>query len=308
MKLFSGLFGKKITAPTGLEPQTKDIKPDPETPPDSPETPPNNSTPLFTDSVKDIASKLASYSQTANVAKELMLLSETPNTPQPDYLRILEALKITLQNEQAKSAVYRQLLGMMTDIQLISSAKFDATFKAFEKFYEDFPHLTAEFTVLDRLAKLFPSAFAEGELADLLESYSVLSPAFEVATEQGKILEQEQAVLTEEILKFTATVNDFSQKYRTSPDWEGKKQPMIALSKKLTERRDPLVAREETLCEELKLLYSGYPELHQSFANHSKKFLTLLQQKTDSLAGETYIDKELGVLVAQLSNVLTEML
>ncbi len=237
----------------------------------------------FTPSEKltNIADKLESYPQTENLAKELKLLLNSPKTQKADYFRALRVLKAICTEENQKFTEHKQLITMYNNLKLISNENFHSKYNSFENFSEDFPDLVLEFEILDKLFKFAPDIFEDHILNELYAKYKKTSVNFLNAKEESEVLKKEEDALTLEIEKYTDTVSEFSQKYRLSMDWEGKKPLMISLGKKLSDKRRILVEKEVPLIQNIKSLYQIYPNMHIEFINDRQYFINIVQIKID---------------------------
>ncbi len=294
MKLFSGLFGNKQSEPSA---EVLDNRP------------PDASTPsLPLQKLADIANRLGSYSQTANLSKELWLLIDDPTTHKSQYFRVVTLLRTIAENESKKTSLYKQYLSMLNNIKTITSAEFDAKFIGFEDFFEDFPHLDEEYAVLQALHDTAPNIFSDSELEQLYSHYNILADAFKKASLESETLKGEQEELSKEIIKFSSSVEECKQKYRFSPDWEGKKPLMSSLGKKLSKKREVLMERETALNKELRILYDGYPSMHSEFIKNSDYFISLLQTNVDLYDENDMHDKTFSEIALSLEGLLRESL
>ncbi len=306
MKFFSGLFGQKKDG------TVKDLAVTDELAEAPSETSAEKHTSISVDTMEEnvfdklegVKFKLSKYSQTMNLSKELQFLMEQQSTAKSDYFRILSILKNIVEAEEKKLHSHKLILSMSGDIKLISAYVFDKKFSGFENFYEDFPYLITEFRILETLYNDIPDAYEDETLKALHQNYKLLSPSFEKACEESKRLKIEEDALSEEIIKYSDTVNKLKQKYRLSIDWDGKKTMMISLGQKLSEKRSALLSREMELEEELTILYDGYPSMHEEFIRYCDYFLNILQLKIDAFDQSEIYNNVFNEIHFSLSNIV----
>ncbi len=232
----------------------------------------NNKGVFPSEKLLNIASRLNEYSTTKPLSHQLNELLENSDTKKSEYFKFLSKFEGLKDQQEQKFADNDALIDLQKRIQNISSQKFNAKFKGFEHFYEDFPYLTLEFELLKKIRSLDEHVFSDSEQSELYSEYEILNSAFDEATKESISLKEEQDALTAEIEQFALTAAEYKQKYRLSIDWEGKKPFMVSLSKKLSEKRDILIEKETALSDELQILYEEYPMLHDSFCENFNYF------------------------------------
>ncbi len=220
------------------------------------------------DNLQNIASKFDNYSQTKPFAHQLREFIGNPDTKKTEYFKLLSKLQSSIEQERQKEYLKDSFIDLQHKVKNISELKFISKFKGFENFYNDFPHLTTEFKLLDMLKSWDPNIFTDSELQGLHGSFEILNSAFVEATNESQALKEAQDNLSDEIKKYSQTANEYKQKYRFSVDWDGKKPFMISQGKKLTEKRNALVEKETALNSELQILYEEYPGLHDKFLDN----------------------------------------
>ncbi len=271
MKLFSGIFGNKKTQTTPEVPQAE-VQNIAVNPPEAGEdfAPPQV--------VLDLAQELLGYAQTAHLGMELDYMAKSPDTQKFDYFRALNILKSIADEEAKKVDTHRLMLEIANNIKLIKNSGFSASFHGFEDFSEDFPTLILEFEVLLNIHNEMPG-HADPQFPELYQKYAELSEVFRSATQQSVQLKKEQLELSDEIIKFTNTVNEFSQKYRLSIDWDGKRPLMASLGNKLSKKREELSKTEGALNREIKILYENYPTMQNEFLMGCDYYINILEEK-----------------------------
>ncbi len=90
--------------------------------------------------------------------------------------------------------------------------------------------------------------------------------------------EEEEQALRSDIFKYSEAVNITSSRYKLSPSWEGKKQPLIELGKKLQERRNEYLTKQDSLNKQAKKIYALYLSNHKEVCSCLVKTATELRQ------------------------------
>ncbi len=254
--------------------------------------------------LSDISKKLLVYNKTKTIAEELSLLSFDRNAEKKDYDRLLSLLKSIANEEHKRTVAHKDLLSALNDINSILMTPFNEKFNGFANFFEHFPNLTTEYSILEKLSTHLPYIYQDKELNGLYENYKSVSSAFNAATTESISLKQEQDLLSNEIIKYTNTVNEAKQKYRLSIDWEGKKPILISFGKKLGEKRAKLEEKEETLNKELLLLYENYPSLQKLLFQNSEQIITTLKDKIADFNNMENIEKVIGEVIFDFEEII----
>ena len=94
-------------------------------------------------------------------------------------------------------------------------------------------------------------------------------------------LKEEQKKLIEEITNYANTINTTKAKHRLSVDWNGKKQPLMALGQQLNVKRATFLESEDKINKSVALLQETYYELHHMFVNSCSYFMSQLEKSLD---------------------------
>ncbi len=120
--------------------------------------------------------------------------------------------------------------------QAICEQSFDATYKGLEIYVkvDDFTTLPKMIRVMELLQEYRTSDETYIDLKRDLVTITFRKSELDAAAHQ---LEKVRVTLTEEILNFTAIVQEMSNRYKLSPNWEGKKPVLIEKQKELEKRK-----------------------------------------------------------------------
>lgn len=196
-----------------------------------------------------------------------------------------------------------ELVKAKTSCQIIAKKKFDSKAKSFDEYIEsqDFKELPLKSEVLGLIREMAPEAYQTSDLPiteigiavqELLGDWSELE-------EEVKVLKEEGGVLRTDIHQFAATISELKNKYKLSPDWEGKKPAMMTYQSKLKERREEYLRKEKQVEEQLKVLYEDYAEVYDAFASCCGFMEEVLEVKANDFAQEPE-------RIAKLQNLLKE--
>ena len=112
---------------------------------------------------------------------------------------------------------------------------------------------------------------------DLVDANNIYCKLVEETTQ----LRVEAKKLIEDITNYANAINTTKAKHRLSVDWNGKKQPLMAMGQQLNVRRSTFLEVETKLNERIADLEGSYPELHRIFRSSCNYFITELDKKLE---------------------------
>lgn len=74
-----------------------------------------------------------------------------------------------------------------------------------------------------------------------------------------------ESTLKTDIESYSLAITEASTKHKISPDWNGKKQPLIKVGVQLTKRRDEFVKQEILINQKITKLYERYSIIYEEF-------------------------------------------
>lgn len=107
-------------------------------------------------------------------------------------------------------------------------------------------------------------------LNDKLQDFTENKKALDVAAAN---LETLRVTLTQEILNFTRIVKEVGERYKLSPNWEGKKQVLIEKQKELEKRKSEYEKNERQLDDCFSALYREFEDIDRAFLELSREIM-----------------------------------
>ncbi len=274
MKLFSGLFGNKKNQ--SIEKEVKNIEENIVLTPISEKF-----------NVEKIAEDLSHFECTKHISQEIKSLAFRGDYSIKEHEKCVNKLLETTKNEKAKLISAQLSKDLVSEVEEMKNYTFNKKFNSFEKFYEDFPSISNELEILEKLNNNFAKILENEEIKLLYNQYKLLLVAFEKATKESQALFAEESTLTNDIIKYSNTVSELQRKYSLSIDWDGKKNMMISLGKKLSAKKESLLEREKILVKELEILYKGYPLMQSELLSQTE----YIKQKLLDMVTDTYVEE-----------------
>lgn len=184
------------------------------------------------------------------------------NTAVNSQIEETRVQKMVLQTELSASEEMKKLC------QAICEQSFDVSYKGLEIYVkvDDFTTLPKVIRVMKLLEE---DKVNEGTYIDMNHELTAIisrKSELDAATHQ---LEKVRVTLTQEILNFTAIVQQMSNRYKLSPNWEGKKPVLIEKQKELEKRKSEYEENEKQLDKYLIAFYQQYA----SFYNRLREIL-----------------------------------
>ena len=158
---------------------------------------------------------------------------------------------------------------------------------------------------LHKLEANFPSIFnALPDLNQLAEQFKDMNQAYNRGKEQAMALVATSKKLLEDITAYTLSVNEAKVKYRLSVDWNGKKQPLMALGQQLGEKREAFLIEEETLNKDMETLYTSLSPLLEAFAKNYPSILEEMEHTPTHSSGDSAITERKQALRLEHGEIL----
>lgn len=86
-------------------------------------------------------------------------------------------------------------------------------------------------------------------------------------------LEKVRIALIDEIIKFTQVVKELGERYKLSPNWEGKKPILIEKQKELEGRKQEYEEKEKEINKKFRALYREYTQLDIEIRTWCQRYL-----------------------------------
>ena len=171
-----------------------------------------------------------------------------------------------------------------------------------------FEEFKKELLVLLNLKKFLPTLFEDATLGlnDLTHECSIAMATFNQLTSQVTEMLPLAEKLRLEIINFSNTVTQVASQNKLSPDWDGKKQPLMQLRQQLVQKRENFVIEEEKIDAEIASLYTSCTQSHQHFCYLCPTFVKELKYLIDTTPREaSTVSKrlELSSITQTLSTV-----
>lgn len=183
-----------------------------------------------------------------------------------------------------------EIIKAKTNCQSISKKQCTNQVKKFEDYIEcqDFKSIPEKADILKLIREIAPEVYQVSEIPitevglavqELYENWSEIENEVQVLKEEGDVLRVD-------INQFVATTNELKNKYKLSPDWEGKKPGMMTYQSKLKERREAYLRKEQKVDTKLEVLYDDYSEVYEAFVSCGPYIEQVLERKADDFAKE----------------------
>lgn len=145
--------------------------------------------------------------------------------------------------------------------QTICEESFDARYKGLEIYVkvDDFKTLS---TITRVMQVLREDNANDATYIDLHQELTIIISRKAELDTVAHQLEKMRITLTEEILNFTTIVQEMSNRYKLSPNWEGKKPVLIEKQKELEKRKSEYEKNEQQLDECLIAFYKEYTRFY----------------------------------------------
>lgn len=181
-----------------------------------------------------------------------------------------------------------ELLKAKTNCQSIAKKQFTNQVKKFDDYIEcqDFNGIPEKSDILRIVREVAPEAYQISEYP-ITEVGIAVQEIYENWLEIEKevdSLKGEGDCLRGDIHKFVATVNELKNKYKLSPDWEGKKPGMMTYQSTLKERREDYLRKEKQVEAKLNILYEDYAEVYDAFVSCCPYIVEILESKANDFA------------------------
>lgn len=183
-----------------------------------------------------------------------------------------------------------ELLKAKTNCQSIAKKPFTSKAKNFEDYIEcqDFKGLPEKAEVLRLVREVAPETYqmTEVPITELGIAVEEIHGNWVEIQDEVDVLKEEGDVLRADIHQFVATINELKNKYKLSPDWEGKKPGMMTYQNKLKERRENYLRKEKKVEAKLNVLYEDYAEVYEAFVSCCPYIEEVLELKANDFAKE----------------------
>ena len=149
---------------------------------------------------------------------------------------------------------------------------------------KDFICIKDEVEVLNQFEKILPDIYDQSDpdfnkiRMGFIDTNNLHQKVLVEAKQQKEVYDK----LVTEITNYTKVVNEAKVKYRLSVDWNGKKQPLMALGQQLNARRETFLLEEEAVNKDIISLGQIYPILHNLFRSHCRYFVNELDKKSQT--------------------------
>ncbi len=251
--------------------------------------------------IAEIAENFCRYKQTYYVGKELKDLVDTGVTDKTEYEKIIDTA-----NEVAKSISTNinteKIEEIIKSLKEIKHSENEVKYKDFTEFAKDFIEAGVEYYTLKDIQTLSDVLKKEIEESEIYSQYTIFINALDEVKVRASELNQKETELSEEIEKYSKAIEYYQTKYRLSIDWDGKKNMMIALGKKLRDRRDELEKLEAKTNLEVKALYDAYPTIKRKLASKINFIIGRIYEEQE----EVLTSKDVLTLIEGQSRKLKE--
>ena len=204
--------------------------------------------------------------------------------------QIIDASQSTMEKLQNLNTPQKTLQELKKKCSLIANHSLSASEFTYEAFTQsdDFICLVDETEMLNRFETILPHIFTmdEPDFNLLRVELINMNTLYEKTLTQATLVLGNYKQLVTEITNYSNTVNEVRSKNRLSPDWSGKKQPLMTLGQQLTMRREDFLVTEHSINKEIQALCNIYPELHNTVQSHCHFFTAELDKKLDMIASD----------------------
>ncbi len=256
----------------------------------------------------EIVRELEENSKSKVVAESLRTLIKNNSHNVNNYKEILSSLKVIIDNLKSKTDFVLQLEEITNHLDKIKLASFSNSYTNPLDFHRDFPTLDIEYKVLQWLQENIPNIYSDASLEKLYSQYGKLYEDYSSSLDKSLLLKTEQEKLTKEIEQYSYTLEEYTYKYRISPDWEGKKPLMISLGRKLKDRRSSLVLQEEELALVVESLYGIYPTLLSDLQGYCNYISQIVLDRANLVGDPRAELRHLSRLYTNLEGIILERL
>ncbi len=235
----------------------------------------------------DIINDLNNNEKTKKIAKQLQFLKNDENSTKEDYTLILNNLNEIVNFEKEKAIFKNKILELKEELYIVKKGIFLNEVKDFENFYSDFEILENDINFLEKLSEILKTIFEKDALNQIFLDYKVLYSSYLKIKEDSDNLLLEETEFTKEVEKFSSAISELERKYRISADWDGKKPAMISYRKKLIEKRETFLKKEEELNKKIEVIYLTYKVLKDKFLKENDYIEDFLKKEEMFFKGDS---------------------
>ncbi len=256
----------------------------------------------------NIVNNLNDNKKTEKISKQLKLLINDEKSTKEDYNLLLNNLNDILKSEIGKENFKNEVLNLEKSYDTIKKNVFDNEAKTFENFLQDFKMLEMDIKVLNEFEILIKNIYQNKSLNQIFSDYKTLYKSYLKQREDSENLILEENEFTKEIEKFSNSVIALEQKYRLSVDWDGKKPAMISYRKKLVEKREELLNKENDLNKKIEVLYITYKFLQDKLAKEEEYIINFLKSEISFFENENFDSEFINDIYIEFEKIINENL
>ncbi len=160
-----------------------------------------------------------------------------------------------------------EIATLYENIERLQRTNFNPKFDDFGETAEEILKVVREMDILKELQERLPGILNDKSFSRIFTALSETVDKHSVLLKDMKSLFDEEKKLTGEIMQFSKTASEMGNRFRLSPNWEGKKPQMIALGRQLDTRRQELLKSENTLTEQLREMQGDLAYSHEMFCS-----------------------------------------
>ncbi len=160
-----------------------------------------------------------------------------------------------------------EIVELYENIERLQRSNFNPKFDDFAETAEEIFKVVREMNILKELKERLPGILNDKTFARIFTALTETVEKHSVLIKDMESLFKEEKKLTDEIMQFSKSASDMSNRFRLSPNWEGKKPQMIALGRQLDARREELLKSENTLTEQLREMQDDLAYSHEMFCS-----------------------------------------